>query len=193
MKSQRVFALAQKDLKKMVREPAVLFLILLFPVVLTLAFGFSFGAVGGSQSTTFQVGLVAPNPDAPYSQYTQSFITGLSGTEVLKVQTYPDNQTAQSDLVQGKIQAVLIVPADFGESVNAYRTAPNNPESWVNTTIPLYLDSGSLMATQAVPPIIQQVLSATVTGNQQTLRAQPIQIGNPALVTVAKQTMFDYM
>ena len=193
MKLQRVLALAQKDLKRMVREPAVLFLILLFPVVLTLAFGFSFGAVGGSQSTTFQVGLVAPNPDAPYSQYTQSFITGLSGTEVLKVQTYPDNQTAQSDLVQGKIQAVLIVPADFGESVNAYRTAPNNPESWVNTTIPLYLDSGSLMATQAVPPIIQQVLSATVTGNQQTLRAQPIQIGNPALVTVAKQTMFDYM
>ena len=73
MKLQRIVALAQKDLKKIIREPAVLFLILLFPIVLTLAFGFSFGAVGGNQQTTFQVGLVTLNPDAPYSQYTQLF------------------------------------------------------------------------------------------------------------------------
>ena len=41
MNSQRILALVKKDLKHMVREPALLFLILLFPVVLTLAFGFS--------------------------------------------------------------------------------------------------------------------------------------------------------
>jgi len=55
---QRVLPLVKKDLKKMIREPATLFLIILFPVILTLAFGASFGAIGGSQSTTYQIGVV---------------------------------------------------------------------------------------------------------------------------------------
>jgi ABC-type multidrug transport system permease subunit len=193
MKFQRVIALAQKDLKRMIREPAVLFLLLLFPIVLTLAFGFSFGAVGGTGQTNFQVGLVTLNPNAAYPEYAELFTSGMNATQVLKIQTYPDNQTAQTELVQGKIQAIILIPTDFGESVNTYRARPSNPASWINTTVPMYLDSGSMMATQAIPPIIQQVLSVTVTGNQPTSTAQPIQIGNPALVTVAKQTMFDFM
>ncbi len=43
MKIQRVLALTKMELKKVVREPAYLFLMLLFPAVLTLIFGFSFG------------------------------------------------------------------------------------------------------------------------------------------------------
>ncbi|MFW9824590.1 MAG: ABC transporter permease [Candidatus Thorarchaeota archaeon] len=42
MKIQRILALLKMDLKKIIREPAFLFLMLLFPAILTVAFGFAF-------------------------------------------------------------------------------------------------------------------------------------------------------
>ena len=43
MNLQRIVALVKMELKKVIREPAYLFLMLLFPAVLTLAFGVAFG------------------------------------------------------------------------------------------------------------------------------------------------------
>ncbi len=43
MNLQRIMALVKMELKKLIREPAYLFLMLLFPAVLTLAFGIAFG------------------------------------------------------------------------------------------------------------------------------------------------------
>ncbi|MFX0037727.1 MAG: ABC transporter permease [Promethearchaeota archaeon] len=50
MKVQRILALLQMELKKIIREPAFLFLMLLFPAVLTLVFGIAFSdpALGAS-------------------------------------------------------------------------------------------------------------------------------------------------
>ena len=41
MKTQRVIALTKKELKKTIREPAVLFMIFLFPILFVFAFGAS--------------------------------------------------------------------------------------------------------------------------------------------------------
>jgi len=189
---QRVFSLAKKDLKKMIREPAILFLILLFPVILTLAFGTSFGAIGGSQSTTYQIGVVNMDSAGPYQQWSQHFIESLTKTEILKIQDYSNNETAQTDLIQRNIQAVLVIPENFGQSCNSFWNAPTDPSLWINTTVQLYLDSGSMFATQAIPPIIQQVLTTTVYGEQLTTVARPIQIGSPSLVQASKLSVFDY-
>jgi len=190
---QRVFSLVKKDLKKMIREPATLFLIILFPVILTLAFGTSFGAIGGSQSTTYQIGVVNTDSAGPYQQWSQRFVGNLTNTEILRIQDYSDNETAQADLIQGKIQAVLLIPENFGESCNSFWAAPTDSSLWVNTTVQLYLDSGSMFATQAIPLIIQQVLAATVYGDQPISVPRPIQIGSPSLIQASKTTMFDYM
>jgi len=99
LNAQRVFALVKKDLKKLVREPAILFLIILFPVVFTLGFGASFGAVGGDQSTTYKIGLVN-NDSGDYPIWPKHFIGNLTSTEILLIQTYSDNDAAQSDLTQ---------------------------------------------------------------------------------------------
>ncbi len=58
MKLQRISALAKKELKKTIREPAVLFMIFLFPIVFVFAFGASFGGVGVSQTITYNIGVV---------------------------------------------------------------------------------------------------------------------------------------
>jgi len=193
LKFQRVFSLAKKDLKKMVREPAFLFMTLLFPIILTLLFGVSFGSLGGTQTTTYVIGVIQLNSAGSYQHWLQYFVGNLTNVEILSIQAFPDNETAQTDLIQGKIQAVLVIPSDFGESCNSFWESPTNASNWLNTTLHLSLDSGSLFATQAIPPLIGQVLSASVYGVQPTDGQRPIQIGSPSMVQAGKTTMFDFM
>ena len=58
MNLRRILALTKKDLKKTTREPAVLFLLLVFPIVLTFVFGLAFGGIGGGGTTSFDVGVL---------------------------------------------------------------------------------------------------------------------------------------
>lgn len=93
MNFQRILALTSKDLKRLIREPATLFMLIMFPVVFTLIFGFSFGAIGGSQTATYQVGLVRMDADEAQEKWTQYFVGNLSNVELLIIQTYADNGT----------------------------------------------------------------------------------------------------
>jgi hypothetical protein len=106
MNFQRVSALVKKDLKRLIREPSALFMIILFPIMLTLVFGLAFGSIGGNQTATYQIGLVNNNPPNQSLNWTQHFIGNLTSVEILKIQPYPDNATAQGDLIQGKISAI---------------------------------------------------------------------------------------
>ena len=191
MNFQRVLALTKKEMKKTIRELAVLFMIFLFPIVFVFAFGASFGGFGGSQTATYHVGVV--NLDsASNHQWSQVFTNNLSNMSILTISIYTNNQTAQSDLSQGKIQAVILIPASFSDSITSYNSAPNQPNQWVNTTVPLYLDKGSLIATQAVPPIIGQVLTTITNQNQQFLQS-PIQLQTASLVSVKQSSSLDFI
>lgn len=192
MRIQRVSAIVKKELKTVVREPALLFVLLLFPIALTAAFGASFGAIGGSQLTVYQVGIVDQD-SGPYQQWSSQFIEGLNATNIINPVYYADNLTAQADLAQGKIQAIIIVPSNFGQSCQSFQQNPASPELWSNATLSLYLDSGSMFATQAVPPIIQQVLSARVYAAQQSVFSGPVQVGEPSMVHAEARSTFDYM
>jgi len=191
MNLQRVLALTKKEFKKTVREPAVLFMIFLFPVVFVFAFGVSFGGVGGSQTVTYQVGVV--NLDQPGSlNASQILITTLSNTQIINLHVYANNQTAQADLSQGSIQAVMIIPADFSQSYASYQTAVDDPAKWTNSTVLLYLDKGSLIATQAIPPIIQQALSTTINPAEKTIPT-PIKLQTASLVEVKQTSALDFL
>jgi len=170
----------------------MLFIVILFPIITTLLFGVSFGAIGGEQATSYKIGTVEAESSGPFPQWSQHFIGNLSDTEILEIQMYPTNESAQSDLIQGGIQAVVILPENFGQSCNSFWNAPTNPSLWINTTVQLYLDSGSMFATQAIPPIIQQVLAKTIYGVQPTSLSGPIEIGSPSMVHASKLTVFDY-
>jgi len=169
----------------------VLFMIFLFPIVFVFAFGASFGGFGGNQTATYHVGFV--NLDAASNQqWSQVFTNDLSNISILKITAYTANQTAQSDLSQGKIQAVIVIPASFSDSIASYNTSPNEPSQWVNATVPLYLDEGSLVATQAVPPIIAQVLLSVTRQNQLALLS-PIQLQTASLVEVKQSSALDFI
>ncbi|MFX1503668.1 MAG: ABC transporter permease [Promethearchaeota archaeon] len=60
MNTQRFFALLKMELKKIIREPAYLFLMFLFPAVLTIIFGFTFSDPElGMSFSTMAPGLFA--------------------------------------------------------------------------------------------------------------------------------------
>jgi ABC-2 type transport system permease protein len=190
MKFQRVAALTNKELKKTVREPAVLFMIFLFPIVFVFAFGASFGGVGGGQPV-YQIGVVSMDQGASVNA-SQILLTAMSDTQILKVQTYIDNQSAQTDLSQGNIQAVMVIPSDFSQSFASYQAAPNDPNTWTNATIELYLDKGSLVATQAIPPIIQQVLTS-LAGQNVKEPSSPFNLETASLVEVQAPSALDFI
>ena len=190
MKLQRVLALTKKEMKKTVREPAVLFMIFLFPIVFVFAFGASFGGVGGGQPV-YNVGVV--NMDQGNSvNASRILLTALGDTKILNLHIYVDNQTAQNDLSQGSVQGVIIVPSDFSQSFASYQAAPNDPNAWTNATIALYLDKGSLVATQAIPPIIQQALTAIADQNQQA-PSSPFRLETASLVEVKASSALDFI
>jgi len=190
MKAQRILALTKKEIKKTVREPPVLFMIFIFPIVFVFAFGASFGGVGAG-TPVYNVGVV--NMDqGNLENASQTLLTALSGTKIINLHLYSDNQSAQNALSQGSIQAVMIIPVDFSQSFTSYQAAPSNPSSWTNTTISLYLDKGSLTATQAVPPIIQQTLT-TIAGQTQQAPSNPFQLQTASLVNVESHSALDFI
>ncbi len=193
MNGRRVAAVVKKDLKRTVREPAALFIILLFPFMLTLIFGLAFGGIGGNQPVAYRIGVVDFNAAGPAQHWSLDFVANLSHSELLDVQAYVDNATAQADLGVGSLQAVLVIPADFGVSAESYTANPGNPSAWTTTSLGLYLDKGSLVATQAIPPIVRQALSQTLEGGQAAAPGLPISLESASLVAVAKKTAFDYM
>ena len=187
MKFGHVLALAKKDWKRIFREPAFLFMIILFPVMLTVAFGTSFGAVGGSQTTSFTLGMVALGGNSTSST---QFYHDLGATGVLKLVSYSDNQTAQSALSQGSLQAVILLPATFDRTVQSFRAHPTEPEMWTNSTLSIYLDKGSALTVQVIPTMVSQVLDERTLGAKPANQALPISISAPSQVTVKGSTVF---
>ncbi len=189
MKIGRALALAKKDWKRILREPAFLFIIILFPVLLTVAFGTSFGAVGGSQSPTFNIAVVTFGSGNSTSSV--ELAQDLQATGVMNVRYFVDNQTAQSALSQGQLQGVVLLPSGFDASVQSFRSHPNEPSLWTNSTVSLYLDKGSMLAAQAIPPIIEQVLARGVLGISQSGQSLPLSISSPSLVSARGTSVFD--
>lgn len=188
MKIQRIRALTIKDIKMRIRQPAVLFIVFLFPLVLTGAFGLAFGSLGGATEATYTVGVV----DLDNSNWSNYFVGNLSNSEVINAVAFDDTNSAQNDLEQGNLDAFVTIPNDFSESIDSFWTYPLNASSWTNTTINLSVDQGSMITTVALPPLIQQILFVTMYGEQDT-SAQPINISAPSLVEAEQLSQFDLM
>jgi ABC-type multidrug transport system permease subunit len=84
----------------------------------------------------------------------------------------------------------MIIPSDFSGSLASYQAFPDNPSQWANSSIQLYLDKGSLVATQAIPPVIQQTIASLAGQNQQV---QPFEIQTASLVEVKATSVLDFL
>ncbi len=190
MNIRRINALLNKEIKSLYRVPATLFLAILFPIVLTGAFGLAFGGGSAIGNSTYTVGIV----DLDNTVWSEYFIGNISENEVFVNTSYSDSETGENDLAQGKISALIVIPTDFGASIDSYWLNSTNPSTWTNVTVELFVDQGSLIASSAIPPLIQQLLFTTLYGESATNAPQsPIRLGNPAEVDSEHTTQFDLM
>ncbi len=190
MNVKRLRALAKKDLKSTLRNPATLFMVIIFPLILTLAFGLAFGAIGTGMESTYDVGVI-DNDTTAYT-WASNFTASIDASEVLNVIPYADASGAQRDLTEGKIDAIVVIPANFGNACQSFVNDPSNPALWTNTSLVLSLDSGSLIITQTLPPVLYQVLLEILVPGASGAPL-PVSIGSPSLVSADKRSQFDYM
>lgn len=188
MKLKRIKTLMKKELIRVIREPANLFMILIFPLILTLSFGVAFGALGSGGDVHYKVGIIDYD-DSDWSKWFQSNITE---TRVLSIIRYGDHNSAYKDLQTGGVSAVLTIPESFSLSIEGFLADPGS-SSWQTSTLELALDQGSMIVGSVVPPFIQQALTLTIHGEAPLSPPSPVVIGQPTLVSSVKLTQFDYL
>ncbi|UCG04374.1 MAG: ABC transporter permease [Candidatus Heimdallarchaeota archaeon] len=190
MKVKNIHVLVKKELKKLTRVPAHLFQAILFPIVLTGAFGLAFGSFGRTgNEITFTIGIV----DNDRTEWAEYFIGNISENALFVESLYEDQEIALQDLKQGKIDALIIIPNNFQASIESFWEQPNNVSTWKIAEVKLFVDQGSYTGINAIPPSIQQALQKTLHGEQVTTAPQPVHIGTPSQVSVERYTQFDYM
>lgn len=176
----RAVILAIKEIKRSVREPATLLLILLFPIILAVMFGTAFGG-SDDQNVHYSIAVV----DNDHTTWSERLAQSLEAGGLLTV-TQTDNSSAQSDLSQGKLQAVLLIPNGFGRSCQSMADNGTTPPF----LLPMAMDKGSMILTQALPPLVGQVLNELVAPNSTI--SLPIGLSAESVET-SKISSFDLM
>ncbi|GAB4314128.1 MAG: ABC transporter permease [Promethearchaeota archaeon] len=149
-----------KELKGLYRDRVRFFFTVAFPVLLMVIFMLAYG---GGGNWVYQVGVVDQDEPGPGQTDWGSFLVGnLTGTGLFDAKTYASNQSAQADLQQGRLDAVLVIPAGFSNSCDSLFASP--PWAWTNATVQLYVDAGNAFTVQALEPLVRQALLRALFG-----------------------------
>jgi ABC-2 type transport system permease protein len=126
----KFISIAVKDFKELFRDRRGLFFILLFPIFFMMIFGFAFGGMGEG-NTPHNIAIVNYDQGTINStsgenvNYGNNLVTALqdanyenSSVKLFNITTTTDSQ-AKDLLRQRTVDAELIIPADFSNSVSA--------------------------------------------------------------------------
>lgn len=184
MSMGRVLSLAASNLKRSYREPAFLFLVLLFPVALTVLFGTAFGAMGSAPP--YQVGMV----DMDGSEWSKDLTSSLEATGAVSLQRFDELAAAQESLSQGGLSAVIVVPAGFGDSCSSYVENGDDSGDWTFSSIALYIDPASAVASSSVPLLVESVLLDVLEAAPSTL---PVTVNADDVAPGQRLSVFETM
>ncbi|MHA2060437.1 MAG: ABC transporter permease, partial [Candidatus Ranarchaeia archaeon] len=141
MNLSRLVNLVKNDLKMSFREPGMVFLLLLFPIMFTVICSVAFGGMDAGGTTSFAIGVVNLDNPASSNTWTTSFVGNLTQENATHIIYYETNSSAQAALLNGDLDALIVIPDGFGASIDSYWSSPGNVSEWTNTTLALYIDS----------------------------------------------------
>ena len=119
----RIFDLAMKDLRQILREKQSAFFLLIMPIVFTLLFGVAFGSFGGDEGDDPRLPVGFLNQDE--GVVAQHLITLLEQSDVLRLEiTTDDWEAATQRVADGELAAALMVPADFSAQMEIGTAVP---------------------------------------------------------------------
>jgi ABC-2 type transport system permease protein len=109
----RIFDIANKDFRQLVRDWQTLFFLLVMPVVFTVMFGFLFSGGGVSESDArLPVGYL----DMDNGALSPDLMSLLSESTVIRlVETGKDQSELEEAVLDDELAAVVIVPAGFSQ------------------------------------------------------------------------------
>src|SRR3954447_2700271 len=123
-----LFALTRANIRSYTRDRAALFWTLAFPLIFIFMFGFIFQ--GGSQSR-LKLGWADQDTSPAATQLREAF-AAQAGTDVVDA----SKDDALAKMRQGDVDAVIVVPAGYGEGVTAGAAGSGGPTSIVVFTDP---------------------------------------------------------
>jgi ABC-2 type transport system permease protein len=135
--------------KQFVRDKVALFFTFLFPVIFVLVFGWAFG---GSEVRTFDVGIVNQDESPAAVAITQGLdtVTVEDDGDTRKVFDVKegDLDSEQDALEKGDLDAVIVIPEGFGNSLL----------SGQQVSLQIYHDPSQTGTAQVLLPTLQQVV-----------------------------------
>lgn len=107
-------AITSTNIKRMLRDPSTIFFVFIFPMMLILVLGASFG--GGF---TPKVGVLLEAEGV----YAQTFVDEISADEDFETITYDDYDLLLEDVERGIAHMGVVVPAEYDQSLSEGDTA----------------------------------------------------------------------
>lgn len=114
--ARRTLGLLRKECTQIVRDPSSLIIAGALPLL--LLFLFSFGVSLDLKNVEVAVVVEAPSPQA--SRFVESFVA----SRYFRARVARDRREVQSLLVAGRLQGVVVIPADFASRIGRGETAP---------------------------------------------------------------------
>ena len=143
----RLLAVIERDLKKFRRNPIVLAMSILLPIIYLIILGNSF------QGKLQQLPLVVVNQDSgPYSRKLKDNLRAVAaGPRTMTILTANDEKAAIEGTRKGRYKAALIIPSDYSRKI----VVKAGPE------VGLFLDNTDGISTEAIRNAILGALKAT--------------------------------
>ncbi|HET8796977.1 MAG TPA: ABC transporter permease, partial [Thermoanaerobaculia bacterium] len=132
----RTFAIIERELRRFRRNPTMIVLSMLLPLIQLLILGYAFGG----NVKHLKLGVVDQDRRVPAVKLRELTSAVTSGSRTFETVDYTDSGKALTDLRNGRVQAVLIIPPDFSRRVhqgNEPRLAliGDNTDNFVTSTL----------------------------------------------------------
>jgi len=172
----QIFAIAKTDFLGIARNRTAIFFTLLFPLFFLIIIGFTFGAQGSGETSCIRVGTVNLDGEkiivngtvSQNSTIGDAFVQALKAANftVYEYVEYGDkdsNGTAAYDISRGRIEIVMIIPANFTETLSFQYVDSQGRPIPTKAHIALYTDpsdpTGSMIAQQSILGFISGFIS----------------------------------
>ena len=144
--------------KMFVRDRAALFFSFIFPIMFILIFGWAFSDPG---IETFEIGLVVNDGSDQSAAFIEEGLNHviIDEDEVLDVEQM-EAEFAMSELKDGSIDAVIVIPENMDSDVNARE----------ETSLELHYDPSQTYKQQMLIPILNEVINQVDRGMQSSPR-----------------------
>jgi ABC-2 type transport system permease protein len=105
----RILAIIERDLRKFMRSPTLIIVSMFFPLVQLVVLGYAFGG----KIKDLKVGIVDQDRGIPTVKLREMFGAIAANAQTFTTVDYTDLTKANTDLREGRINAVLNIPPEF--------------------------------------------------------------------------------